>query len=56
MTKVKEVNEAFEKTAKNVRSQFESLDAVTEDDFDVDAFIADVREEMNEARVFSSEV
>ena len=35
--------------AKNVRSQYESLDVMNEEDFDVDNFIANVVEETNKA-------
>ena len=35
--------------AKNVRSQYESLDVMNEEDFDVDNFIANAVEETNKA-------
>ena len=46
------MNEGSENMAKNVRSQYESLDVMNEEDFDVDNFIANAVEEMNKAGFF----
>ena len=46
------MNEGSENMAKNVRCQYESLDVMNEEDFDVDSFIANAVEEMNKAGFF----
>ena len=48
------MNEGFENTAQNVRSQYESLDVMNEEDFDVDNFIAHAVEEINKDWYFHS--